>query len=32
MTDAEIKRYIDQQIAKLKKEMLAAIKEKLRQQ
>jgi len=32
MTDAEIKRYIDQQIAKLKKEMLAAIKENLRQQ
>jgi hypothetical protein len=26
MTDAEIKRYIDQQIAKLKKELLAEIK------
>lgn len=32
MTDAEIKRYVDQQISKLKKEVLAAIKEKLRQQ
>ena len=31
MTDAEIKRYIDQQISKLKKEVLAVIKEKLRQ-
>lgn len=27
MTDAEIKRYIDQQIAKLKKEFFAVLKE-----
>lgn len=32
MTDAEIKRYIDQQIAKLKKEMQAEIKKAVRQE
>ena len=31
MTDAEIKRYIDQQIEKLKKLLLAEIKKTLRQ-
>jgi len=31
MTDAEIKRYIDQQIEKLKKLLLAEIKRSLRQ-
>lgn len=31
MTDAEIKRYIDQQIAKLKTEILALIKKTPRQ-
>lgn len=31
MTDAEIKRYIDQQIATLKKQLLAEIKRVLRQ-
>lgn len=31
MTDAEIKRYIDQQIEKLKKQLLAEIKRALRQ-
>jgi len=32
MSDAEIKRYIDQQIAKLKKEMQAEIKKAVRQE
>ena len=32
MTDAEIKRYIDQQIAKLKREIVAMIKAALRPQ
>ena len=31
MTDAEVKRYIDQQIEKLKKQLLAEIKNGLRQ-